>query len=271
MYRLLVLDLDGTLTDSKTEIPERNLNTLLRAQEKGLRIVLASGRPTYGITPLAKQLQLDRFGGYILSFNGGQIIDCKTSKVIYETVLDPVHYDYLYEMGNTEHFKIVSYEDDYIVCEDTENEYIRYEAFLNKMPLKEVKDFRAHFNYPLPKCLVVGEPSKLVKLEETMRTHLEGHMSVYRSEPFFLELLPLGIDKAKSLAVLLERIGYTHEEMIACGDGFNDLSMIQYAGLGVAMANAQDVVKEAADHITGSNEDCGVAQVVEEFFLNRIS
>lgn len=268
MYRLLVLDLDGTLTNSKKEIPQRNLDTLIRAQEEGLRIVLASGRPTFGITPLAKQLQLDRFGGYILSFNGGQIIDCKTNEVICETVLDTAHYDYLYEMGNTDEFKIVSYEDDYIVTEDIENEYIRYEAFLNKMPLKEVTNFRAHFDYPLPKCLVVGEPSKLAELEDVMRNHLEGHMSVYRSEPFFLELLPLGIDKAKSLAVLLDKIGMKREEMMACGDGFNDLSMIQYAGLGVAMANAQDVVKEAADHITVSNEECGVAQVVEEFYLN---
>ncbi|MBQ5657069.1 MAG: HAD-IIB family hydrolase, partial [Bacteroidaceae bacterium] len=118
MYKLLVLDLDGTLTNSKKEIPEQNLNTLLHAQEKGLRIVLASGRPTYGITPLAEQLQLERFGGYILSFNGGQIIDCQTNKVIYETVLDPAHYDYLYEQGNTEDFKIISYEDNYIVGED---------------------------------------------------------------------------------------------------------------------------------------------------------
>ena len=104
-----------------------------------------------------------------------------------------------------------------------------------------------------------------------MHEKLKDVMSVYRSEPFFLELLPLGIDKAKSLAVLLERIGLTREEMMACGDGFNDLSMIQFAGMGVAMANAQDVVKEAANHITVSNEECGVAKVVEEFFLNRIS
>lgn len=271
MYKLLVLDLDGTLTNSKKEIPEHNLNTLLRAQEKGLRIVLASGRPTYGITPLAEQLQLERFGGYILSFNGGQIIDCQTNKVIYETVLDTAHYDYLYEQGNTEDFKIISYEDNYIVGEDIENEYIKYEAFLNKMPLKKVENFRKHFNCPLPKCLVVGEPTKLAELEKKMHEKLKDVMSVYRSEPFFLELLPLGIDKAKSLAVLLERIGLTREEMMACGDGFNDLSMIQFAGMGVAMANAQDVVKEAANHITASNEECGVAKVVEEFFLNRIS
>ena len=81
----------------------------------------------------------------------------------------------------------------------------------------------------------------------------------------------MGIDKAKSLAVLLERIGLTREEMMACGDGFNALIMIQFAGMGVAMATAQDVVKEAADYITASNEECGVAKGVEEFFLNRIS
>lgn len=92
-------------------------------------------------------------------------------------------------------------------------------------------------------------------------------MGVFRSEPYFLELVPKGIDKARSLSVLLEKLGMTKDEMIAVGDGFNDLSMIQYAGLGVAMANAQKVVKENADFITLSNEEDGVAHVVEKFIL----
>mgnify|MGYP002224728812 CR=1 FL=1 len=77
-----------------------------------------------------------------------------------------------------------------------------------------------------------------------MYEHLKDRMGVFRSEPYFLELVPKGIDKACSLSVLLEKLGMTKDEMIAVGDGFNDLSMIQYAGLGVAMANAQEVVKE---------------------------
>jgi hypothetical protein len=92
-------------------------------------------------------------------------------------------------------------------------------------------------------------------------------MGVFRSEPYFLELVPKGIDKAQSLAVLLGEIGMKREEMICVGDGFNDLSMIQYAGLGVAMANAQEVVKQNADYITLSNEEDGVAAVVEKFYL----
>ena len=91
---------------------------------------------------------------------------------------------------------------------------------------------------------------------------------MYRSEPFFLEILPRGIDKAQCLAQLLKLLGMEREEMIACGDGFNDLSMIEFAGLGVAMENAVCPVRNAADYVTLSNNDVGVAHVVEKFCLN---
>lgn len=98
---------------------------------------------------------------------------------------------------------------------------------------------------------------------------LQGRISVYRSEPYFLELVPLGIDKARSLAVLLERLGLTREEMVAMGDGYNDLSMIRFAGMGVAMANAQEPVRKAADYITLSNDEDGVAVAVEKLFFSN--
>lgn len=84
-YRLLVLDLDGTLTNSKKEISPRNLRTLLRLQQSGVRLVLASGRPTYGIVPLAEQLQMKEHNGYILSYNGGEIINWNTGELLYKT------------------------------------------------------------------------------------------------------------------------------------------------------------------------------------------
>ena len=93
-------------------------------------------------------------------------------------------------------------------------------------------------------------------------------LNVYRSEPFFLEIMPQNIDKAYSLSKLLNIIGLTKDEMIACGDGFNDLSMIKYAGLGVAMGNAQEVVKESANYVTATNDENGVANVVNEFILS---
>ena len=268
-YKLLVLDLDGTLTNRKKEITPRTRDTLLRAQEQGLKIVLASGRPTYGIVPLAEELQMGKYEGFILSYNGGQIIDWKTRKTMYENVLDPEVYPYLHECARRNGFVILSYKGEYIISEDAGDPYVQHEAFLNKMPSVTVPDFLEVINFPVPKCLIVGDPEPLAVLEGQMRRDLEGKMNVFRSEPFFLELVPNGIDKARSLAVLLEELGMEREEMIAVGDGFNDLPMIRFAGLGVAMANAQEVVRQAADHITLSNEEDGVAAVVDRFFFGE--
>ncbi len=267
-YKLLVLDLDGTLTNKKKEITPHTRDTLIKAQEQGVKIVLASGRPTYGIAPLAEELRLADFEGYILSYNGGQIIDWATKKLMYENELDPQVYPYLHGCARENGFIILSYKDEYIVSEDAGDPYVQHEAFLNKMPSITVQNFLDVINFPVPKCLIVGNPEPLAVLEKKMKCDLEGRMNVFRSEPFFLELVPNGIDKARSLAVLLEKLGMGREEMVAVGDGFNDLSMIQFAGLGVAMANAQEVVKQHADFITLSNEEDGVAAVVDRFFLD---
>ncbi len=268
-YKLLVLDLDGTLTNTRKEVTEHTRTTLIKAQEQGLKIVLASGRPTYGIAPLANLLQLNKYEGYVLSYNGGEIIDWKTGELLYKNLLDPEVLPYLYQCANDNHFAIVTYDGEYVLTEYPDDEYVLKEALLNVMKIKKVDNFLKAVQHPIAKCLIVGEPTRLAVLEKEMYNHLHDRMGVFRSEPYFLELVPKGIDKAQSLAVLLKEIGMTKDEMIAVGDGFNDLSMIKYAGLGVAMSNAQEVVKENADFITLSNEEDGVAHVVEKFILSE--
>lgn len=268
-YKLLVLDLDGTLTNTRKEVTEHTRTTLIKAQEQGLKIVLASGRPTYGIAPLANLLQLDKYEGYVLSYNGGEIIDWKTGELLYKNLLDPEVLPYLYQCANDNHFAIVTYDGEYVLTEYPDDEYVLKEALLNVMKIKKVNNFLKAVQHPIAKCLIVGEPTRLAVLEKEMYNHLHDRMGVFRSEPYFLELVPKGIDKAQSLAVLLKEIGMTKDEMIAVGDGFNDLSMIKYAGLGVAMSNAQEVVRENADFITLSNEEDGVAHVVEKFILSE--
>lgn len=268
-YKLLVLDLDGTLTNTRKEVTEHTRTTLIKAQEQGLKIVLASGRPTYGIAPLANLLQLDKYEGYVLSYNGGEIIDWKTGELLYKNLLDPEVLPYLYQCANDNHFAIVTYDGEYVLTEYPDDEYVLKEALLNVMKINKVDNFLKAVQHPIAKCLIVGEPTRLAVLEKEMYSHLHDRMGVFRSEPYFLELVPKGIDKAQSLAVLLKEIGMTKDEMIAVGDGFNDLSMIKYAGLGVAMSNAQEVVKENADFITLSNEEDGVAHVVEKFILSE--
>lgn len=268
-YRVLALDLDGTLTNSSKEITPHTREVLLRAQQQGLRIVLASGRPPFGIRPIAEQLQLSRHGGYILAFNGGAVIDCATGETVMQSTVDTALYPYLYSKGSTEDFNILSYLGNCIACEDTDDKYVRYEARLNGMGLRRVDNFLQTIDFPEPKFLIVGKPEKLALLEKEMAARLQGVMSVYRSEPFFLELVPPGIDKAACLDALMKRLGHTREQLMACGDGYNDLSMIRYAGLGVAMANACDAVLQAAGHVTLSNDEDGVAAAVERFILQE--
>lgn len=264
-YKLIVLDLDGTLTNSKKEITSRNRETLIRAQEQGVRLVLASGRPTYGIVPLANELRMNEFGGFILSYNGGEISNWETGEMIYENVLPNDVVPVLYECAKTHQLSILTYDGAEIITENSKDPYVLKEAFLNKMAVRETNDFLTDITLPVAKCLIVGDADKLIPLESELCIRLQGRINVFRSEPYFLELVPQGIDKALSLEVLLKELGIQREEIIAIGDGFNDLSMIKFAGLGIAMANAQEPVKKAADYITLSNDEDGVAEAIDKF------
>ncbi|MFI3267597.1 MAG: Cof-type HAD-IIB family hydrolase [Rikenellaceae bacterium] len=268
-YKIIVLDLDGTLVNSKKELSSRNRETLIEVQKQGVKVVLASGRPTYGIDSVSKALELNKYGGYVLSFNGGVIVECATGKVIYQNSLPENLILPLYEESKAANCTILSYEGDKIFAEEDgdTNKYVAHEAFLNKMEVAKCESFMECVKEPLAKCLSVGEPEKVIDLEKYLISLFGSEMSIYRSEPFFLELVPLGIDKAKSLERLLQYVGGVREEMVAFGDGFNDLSMIEYAGCGVAMANAQSVLIERADQTTGSNDEDGVADWIEKNLL----
>ena len=200
-YKLLVLDLDGTLTNKKKEVTEHTRRTLIEAQKRGVKIVLASGRPTYGVAPLAEILELQKYEGYILSYNGGEIIDWKTGEMMYENVLDPDILPYLYKCATDNHFAIVTYDGKYVLTEYPEDEYVLKEAILNVMTPKKVDHFLEAIKFPIAKCLIVGEPTRLAVLEKEMYEHLKDRMGVFRSEPYFLELVPKVLDKAQSLAI----------------------------------------------------------------------
>lgn len=266
-YKAIVLDLDGTLTNNKKEITPRTREALLCAQREGMRVILASGRPTYGIRPLADELQIGQYGGYVMAYNGGCVTRWDTRAIVFNQTLDaglvPVLYRAAKEEGQG--FEILTYQGEGIAATDISNEYVRHEAFINKMPLTQYDDFVRQVRHPINKCLIVGAPTPLARLERQLAKSLQGKCSVYRSADFFLECVPCGIDKAASLARLLPTLGLTSEEIIAVGDGHNDISMIEYAGLGVAMANAADDAKATADYITLSNEEDGVAHVLREF------
>lgn len=266
-YKMLVLDIDGTLTNTKKEITPKTLEAIRHLQKRGEIVVLASGRPTAGVLPIAKQLEFSKYGGYILSFNGANVFDCSTSETIYQKTLPKEVVPSLYEDAMTHKVGIITYKDDSIICGSNIDEYIKKEAQINHIDIQVTDSFSTYVDFDVNKCLMTGEPSHLARVELEMKNKYGHMLSIYRSEPYFLELMPQNIDKAYSLGKLLNHLGLTKEEMICMGDGYNDLTMIQYAGLGVAMSNAQDVVKEDADYITYSNDKDGVAHVIKKFIL----
>lgn len=264
---MIVLDLDGTLTNSEKKITIRTKEALLKAQKEGVIVVLASGRPTGGISPLANELNLEKFGGIVMAYNGGIIIDWKSKKKLFEQTLDQEFVPYLAKKAKQKEMAILTYQGINIAASNINNQYVQHEAFINKMPLIEYSDFINQVEYPIHKCLIVGNPIKLKKVEEEIRKEIGTKMSVYRSADFFLECMPMGVDKALSLERLCNMLSISADEIIACGDGYNDLSMIKFAGLGVAMNNANDDIKKYANFITLSNEEDGVAYVIDKFLL----
>lgn len=269
-YSIIALDLDGTLTNSEKNITPRTFDALMKAQREGVRLVLASGRPTFGIAALANQLQLADYGGYVLSYNGGRIIDWCEKTVIFSQVVDQKLVPILYDFAEKAQLPIVTYLPDAILASKNEGEYLAEEARINGMPVVVAQNFveeAMQIAGGSTKFLIPGEPELLIQLESEMKAALSEQMEVFRSAPFFLELPPKGIDKAQSLQRLLTHLGLERESLMAFGDGFNDLSMIQFASQGVAMANAVEEVKSIADFVTTSNEEDGIAHALEHLLF----
>lgn len=269
-YSIIALDLDGTLTNSEKNITPHTFDALMKAQREGVRLVLASGRPTFGISALANQLQLADYGGYVLSYNGGRIIDWCEKTVIFSQVVDQKLVPILYDFAEKAQLPIVTYLPEAILASKNEGEYLAEEARINGMPVVVAQNFveeAMQIEGGSTKFLIPGEPELLIQLESEMKAALSEQMEVFRSAPFFLELPPKGIDKAQSLQRLLTHLGLERESLMAFGDGFNDLSMIQFAGQGVAMANAVEEVKSIADFVTTSNEEDGIAQALEQLLF----
>ena len=267
-YEIIVLDLDGTLTNRDKVITPKTKKDLMEIQERGKKIVLASGRPTDGVMPLARELKLEKYGSYILSFNGGMITNCRTGEVVFSRLLPVEANAKIIGLAEEERVTILTYDGHTLITNDAESPYSKLENKINSMEVRQIDDLKSYVTYPVPKFLMMDDGDYLAMVEPRVKAAMGKNFSIYRSEPFFLEILPRGIDKAQSLARLLEILGLDKERMIACGDGYNDLTMIKFAGLGVAMENAVLPVRKAADYITMSNNDDGIAHVVEKFMLH---
>lgn len=266
MYKLIALDLDGTLSNSKKEITPATREELIKLAKKGVVLVLASGRPTAGLFAQADIFEFKTYGGYILSYNGARVLDYKTNEVIYQQTLTIDQAHEMYRRAKQFGLSPLTYTATEIVTEDIGDHWIQLESFTTHMKINHVQSFIDAIDFPVNKVLVTGEPKYIAEVLDEFKAPYED-ISIYRSDPYYIECVPQGVDKAASLSHLCDKLGIKQEETLAFGDGYNDLSFIEWCGHGVAMANAVEEVKEKADYITKSNDEDGVVhylQILEE-------
>ena len=266
-YKGLVMDIDGTLYNSGKEITEATRQAVYRAREAGKVIAIASGRPVPGIADVSRRLELAEKGGFIMAWNGGRILDVQSGALISETTLPDGLVAEIALLAREYDAPVVAHTENLLLSETPDDPIIALEARLNHMTAQKIDSLASRAGQKFYKCILTGSGEKLAALEKIAARHFEGRLSVYRSEPYFLEILPPGVDKAHAIDVLAAHLGMTKDDFIACGDGFNDLSMIRHAGMGVAMANAQSVVRQNADYITASCDDDGLVPVIEKFLI----
>lgn len=261
---MLVLDMDDTLLTDDHTISNENKEMLAKAQELGVYVILASGRPTPAMTAYAKELQLEN--SYMISYNGAVITDLKEDKIIFEQTLTQQQIHELYDYSLKSKTHIITYLDGKIVSE-TDSEYIDIEKNITGLEHNKVLSFKDEVKSAAIKCILLEEPSYLKGVEKKLRAAMP-HLSVCMSKPFFLEVAQNGIDKGASIKFLAEKLNIHQSEIIAVGNAGNDLTMIQYAGLGVWVDNVDPELRDKGDVIVASNNNHGVAEVVRRFILN---
>lgn len=267
-YRMLVLDLDDTLLKDDRTVSELTRRRLLEAQQQGMIVVLASGRPTYAMQHLAKELCLAEYGGYFISFNGARINSCADQHILLSVDISHAQMCKLFDLAQEHGVYIQTYTEDHILV-SKDNEYTQIEKEITGMDVIECADFKAEIPKTAVKAMMLEHPDRLKEVEKALRPVVENELYMTITKPFFLEFMNPAVDKGKSLVTLAQHLNVPMEQVIAVGDSYNDISMIKAAGLGVAMGNAVEAVKQAADYETADNEHDGVARVVERFFLQK--
>lgn len=267
---MIVLDIDGTLLNSDHKIPPRTKELLLQAQAEGYKVVLSSGRPTPGMLGLAGELELKKYGSYISAYNGAEIVRMGTdaNEVIFNDGLTVEEQRLVFDVAKKHGVNVLSYNDTEIVTEDSD-EYIDIESKLLDMEIKRVTDFKDFIDFVSCKSLMTAPPEKIAEVFPEIKAQIGDKFNLATSAPFFIECTNFGVDKGSGLKQLSEILGVKLEEMVAFGDGSNDLPMLEIVGLSVAMGNANETVKAACKYTTFSNDEEGIAHVIEKFLLNK--
>lgn len=268
-FRLLAVDMDGTLLNDEHEIPEVNRQALRRAVDAGVRVAIASGRMTPRIDPLVDGLGIDPI---IISYNGGKVLAPRREerKTLFHKPLPADVAEKFIRFSKEEDLLLNFYHEDRLYAEDGLRRRPFIDLYVERTGAEYVieEDLSRFIGISPTKLILLADPARRDELHERFEEELAGRAFLTKSQPEYLEIMAPGVDKGSGLEVLAEHYGFTTGEIVGVGDAGNDLELLRGAGLGVAVANATDDLKRAADTVTErTNNEGAVAEVVERWFL----
>lgn len=264
MVKLLAMDLDHTLLNLDNQIADKTLLLLERCRERGVVLALATGRFFPSAQKYAKLLGNDC---KIVCYNGS-IIKNGDGKTLFSTELSVEVMKKLVRFTKERGLYLQFYQDDKILVERLVEE-TRIDPDLKNGECLEAVDFDRWTFKPSPKAMIVEKPENVPDRQKELEAFMDGCVYLAQSQKYLIEIMPEGVNKARSLERLAQSLGIQREEVMVCGDNTNDAEMVQWAGTGVCVANGVDALKQIADYVTEAQRSAGVAEAIQKFILKE--
>lgn len=268
MYKLIALDMDGTLLNSDGVISEKNKQAITAARKQGVYVVLASGRPLEGMTWALNELNMTGDNDFVLSYNASLVQRVASKEIVRSQTLKGIDAKNIAAIARDLGVHVHAFSRRQGLITPEHNYYTDHEAKINGLTITVVDFAELDDNEEIMKVMIIDQPERLATAITHLSPALYQKYTVVQSAPFFLEFMNPNSNKGVGVKALADFLNIDQSEVIAMGDAGNDHHMLTYAGLGVAMGNATAETKAIANYITGTNDDSGVAQVIEKFILN---
>lgn len=262
-YKMVFLDLDDTLLDREHNISRKTVRTLYKLKEIGVEIAIATGRMFSSALPYIKQLKIS---GTVINYNGAYIKEVKRNKIIYHKPIDlEIAKEIIKEAEDADLYINIYIDDKLYISEINEKSEI-YKKISQVEPIP-VGKLSEYINASPTKMLITENDRKKVQdYISYFKEKYGGLIEVTQSKPYFIEIMSTGVSKGRAIKIVAEKLNIPIDQVIAIGDGYNDIEMLKTAGLGIAMGNAPAGVKKHADKITGKNDEEGVSSILSEIF-----
>ncbi|TWH45197.1 Cof-type HAD-IIB family hydrolase [Sporomusa sp. KB1] len=261
--KLIAIDLDDTLLDSKLAVSPRACEAIRKAVARGVTVTIATGRMYCSALVYAKQLKLDV---PLITYNGALIKSCLSGETLLHQPVERELALEVLDLCREHNWYIQTYMNDKLYVKELD-EHAAYYMRFSGAPANAIGDRLYIAEQPPTKMLAMSTAEDVKAAYDIVKTRFDNKLTVAISKPTFLEITHPLANKGRALAFLADKLHIRQEEVMALGDGGNDLDMIKYAGWGVAMGNASDAVKAAARLETLSNDADGVAEAIEKYVL----